>query len=143
LQYLGHPICNDPNYGGDIHFGNKAGKMMCLEARKKMDDMDRNSNSICKPANATSTDIPATDAEIKNAGIGTNSMQKGESLLDFIKRTCVWCKRSKGFEDRTIFEFLSRSEGIWLHALQYRMLGSSGNIFFKTEIPEWCKFCSA
>jgi hypothetical protein len=137
LQYLGHPICNDPNYGGDIHFSNKVGKKICLEAQQRMDEMDRETNSSNKPKNATSTDTPATEAEIEEAGIGKHGIQKGESLLEFIKRTCVWCGRNKGEEDRSVLEFLVRSEGIWLHALQYRMVGASGIMCFKTNVPEW------
>ena len=102
-----------------------------------MDKIDSDANNTHKPKNATSTDTPATEAEIEQVGIGTHEIQEGESMLDFIKRTCVWCSRSNGEQDRSILEFLVRSEGIWLHALQYKMVGPSGNMCFKTPFPEW------
>lgn len=73
------------------------------------------------------TDVPATEMEITD-GISSSCQGTDESIHDFIKRTCVWCARSRRHEnndhdhsilDRSVLEFLVRSSGIWLHALQY------------------------
>ena len=139
LQYLGHPIANDPNYGGEIFFADTMGKDMCIVARQRMDEIDREADvDIVRPSNSTSTDTPATEQEIASAGVGEHSRNEGESLLDFIKRTCVWCNRAKG-ENRAVLEFLTRSKGIWLHALQYRIGGPDGMLYFKTDIPSWSR----
>lgn len=73
------------------------------------------------------TDVPATEMEITD-GISSSCQGTDESIHDFIKRTCVWCARSRRHEnndhdhsilDRSVLEFVVRSSGIWLHALQY------------------------
>jgi hypothetical protein len=68
----------------------------------------------------TAIDVPATEQEILD-GICTMVQGQEESMHDFVKRTCVWCARSNrvGGTDRAVLEFLIRSPGIWLHALQY------------------------
>ena len=118
-----------------MFFGDLEGSSMCQLAKKKMDSLDEGSGSINgQPQNAISTDVPATEAEVLNAGM--HLREKDESLLNFIKRSCVWCARSKG-NDRDVLEFLVRSQGIWLHAYQYQMLGPDGKICFKTNLPRW------
>ena len=139
LQYLGHPIANDPNYGGDMFFGDDHGTKRCQRAKEELNNLDRESTNNCseQPENAISTDIPATETEVENAGM--HERKKDESLLEFIKRSCVWCARNKG-EDRSVLEFLVRSQGIWLHAYQYHMMGPDGKVCFKTDLPLWSSF---
>lgn len=136
LQYLGHPIGNDPNYGGEMHFGDTLAKQMCEKARELIQTYNISSNDPTRSINSTTSDTPATASEIEKAGIGSQERKENETLIDFIKRTCVWCNRNKG-EDRTLLEFLIRSQGIWLHALQYQMEGPEGMICYKTDFPEW------
>mmetsp|Transcript_8573 Transcript_8573/g.17443 ORF Transcript_8573/g.17443 Transcript_8573/m.17443 type:complete len:578 (-) Transcript_8573:57-1790(-) len=150
-QYLHHPIANDSSYGGELWYDDPTGERACLEARNQMDEMDRkqviidtagntDSSTSCadRPDGATSTNVPATEAEIVDAA--SKSRDKGESLLDFIKKTCVWCARSRG-GDRTTLEFLVRSRGIWLHALQYSFAIADGAdkkvLRYKTDCPSW------
>ncbi|KAG7348050.1 RluA family pseudouridine synthase [Nitzschia inconspicua] len=172
LQHLGHPIANDPNYGGDMWFGNEEGREAAKLAQDRLDrivdDDDvsniNNSNSagIQPPpppqiATTTATDVPATEKEIETE-ISQATQGTEESIHDFIRRTCVWCARSNsvGGSDRTILEFMIRSPGIWLHALQYSFspeLGDSnsstaggtttttdepaGCISYRTGLPAW------
>ena len=118
-----------------MFFGDADGSHMCQLAKEKIQSLDEGSGSVDgQPKNAISTDVPATEAEVTNAGM--HKREKHESLLNFIKRSCVWCARSKG-KDRDVLEFLVRSQGIWLHAYQYQMVGPDGEVCFKTNLPRW------
>ena len=150
LQYLGHSIANDPNYGGDIWYGNPSGREACKLAQQKLDainnvnkgEIDHLTQGGKSPSgkNCTLTariDVPATEQEINK--VATAVQSKTESIHDFIKRTCVWCARcGNGGVDREAFEFLIRSPGIWLHALQYRFVGLDGcSISYRAPLPLW------
>ena len=89
------------------------------------------------------TDVPATEMEITD-GISSSCQGTDESIHDFIKRTCVWCARSRRHEnndhdhsilDRSVLEFLVRSSGIWLHALQYTFETTTTTTTTKTTTP--------
>lgn len=143
LQYLGHPIANDPNYGGDIFFANEEGSMLCKDAKKRMEHLDSSSmdtdlNCVSRPSHALTTDIPATEEEVQFAN--KYERKDFDSFLDYLKKSCVWCGRSKGEEDRSVLEFLSRSQGIWLHALQYSLKGPNGRLSYSTRLPKWSCF---
>lgn len=152
LQYLGHPIANDPNYGGEMFYSNASGEQACLEATEKINineerkkrkqeqhsnpDASRGSTDVENTAPKIIADTPATEHEISSI---TTSQQRipDETLLEYITRTCVWCTRAGGnTAERAILEFLVRSQGIWLHALQYKLDG----VTYQTDIPEWCMF---
>ena len=127
LQWLGHPIANDPNYGGELWYFDPNAERSCEEARKEMEAMDQNPYTV-------STDTPATEEEL---GSVSKPRENGESLISFIKKTCVWCSRSKG-GDRALHEFMVRSRGLWLHALQYELLLEEGKkICYRTKVPVW------
>lgn len=155
LQYLGHPIANDPNYGGTLWYGNPEGERACLRAKKRLDAMDSMNKTELnekkteedqtdvsenqQQQSLVTTDVPATAGEIQRMS-GVVRLDE-ESIDDFIRRTCVWCARSRGKEEeRTVLEFLVRSPGIWLHALQYKVTFGGGNgesAVFQTELPPW------
>jgi 23S rRNA-/tRNA-specific pseudouridylate synthase len=134
LEFLGHPIANDPCYGGELYYGDKNGKIMCEQVLEKMNELDEDFDITERPPNATSSDMPATEKEILS--ISTFSKKDNESMEEYIQRCCVWCKRSKG-QDRSILEFLSRCNGIWLHAFQYSLDGPKGRLSYKTNLPPW------
>lgn len=137
LQYIGHPIANDPNYGGDIWYDDKEGKDACQMAHQKLATVkDANSENPSDPA---TIDVPATTVEVKQE-IARAVRENTESIHDFIKRTCVWCARSQTEgDDRATLEFLIRSNGIWLHAFQYTFEGGSSGRqeSFRANLPEW------
>jgi hypothetical protein len=148
LEFMGHPIANDPNYGGDMFYANPAGAKTCAEAKQLLQtfDDDKNNNNhankainalqVKRPENAITTDIPASVEEIQQQQQAHHSKGEIESMIDFIKRTCVWCARANGSEaNRAVPEFLVRSPGLWLHALQYRLEGST----YRTDLPSWAK----
>jgi hypothetical protein len=133
LQHLGHSIANDPNYGGHMWYGNSNGYEACRIAEERLNVINISeemsvkdptkpsySGSSTTTTMTTAIDVPATEKEILN-GICSMVQEEGESIHDFVKRTCVWCERSNmvGGADRAVLEFLIRSPGIWLHALQY------------------------
>jgi hypothetical protein len=168
IQHLQHPIANDPNYGGDIWYGNPEGRRACNIANDRLnainDNADPSSNSeleknnkklkICteirRETKTSAIDVPATESEIEN-GISETVQEKEESIHAFIERTCVWCARCRSVPsaDRAILEFVIRSPGIWLHALQYSFAENSVSDddkkcsandlvkSFRTNLPEW------
>jgi len=41
---------------------------------------------------------------------------------------------------RVLMEFLVRSQGIWLHALQYSLNANDRKMKYRTQLPSWAKF---
>lgn len=159
LQYLGHSIANDPCYGGSLWFGNPDGERACERAQAVLDESnnighDGTTSAVAAGATESSlvtADVPATEAELQrcmhnnntnsNDDAGTSTAKtrgEQEALPDFVERTCVWCARNRcqGIEERAMLEFLVRSPGLWLHALQYKV----NSLSFQTELPEWSRF---
>jgi 23S rRNA-/tRNA-specific pseudouridylate synthase len=162
LQFLGHPIANDPNYGGELWYGDKEGRHAFETARSQLDAMNEANHTAveqltCKHADenktavatsvikeaapVTSTDTPATEEEL--SALAHLQRIDNEPLQEFIRRTCVWCARSRGEGNgnaRTTLEFLCRSRGIWLHALAYHMIDEKGErMDYQTEPPAWAE----
>jgi 23S rRNA-/tRNA-specific pseudouridylate synthase len=145
LQYLGHAIANDPNYGGEVWFGNPQGALACSRARAILDKGTSNENDTSQgdtsnPATGRVTsDEPATEAEVRQVNDFLIARGEPEDISDFIQRTCVWCARhaqGQSFSQRAMLEFLVRSPGLWLHALQYTVQ----DLCFRTELPGWSRF---
>jgi 23S rRNA-/tRNA-specific pseudouridylate synthase len=149
LQHMGHPIANDPNYGGDIWFGSPQGEKVSGKAQELLDAMDTASKEDIvriqgveedegtKQQTRVTTDVPATAGEVQR--MADMCRQEEEPFDDYVRRTCVWCARSNGSEqDRTLLEFQVRSTGIWLHALQYTIRVEGGEkTSFRTDPPKW------
>lgn len=169
LQKLGHPIANDHCYGGQLWFGDEAGKEVCKKSRDWLDRLDRREGRLADndeesvvqsvtPKDSTNADTPATEAEIYHAA-ADRPREEGESIFDFIEKTCVWCARCRGVDRlddlkskddndsavfrRTLMEYFVRSQGIWLHALQYGMTTHDENgrsiTVHRTDLPSWAK----
>ena len=134
LQFLNHPIANDPNYGGDIWFADKSAQQEAQLAHEEL----VNHASVFGGSSQCISDIPATDEEISSCI--KYEKREDESMVDFIQRTCVWCQRSKSLDEkeRNILELKTRSRGIWLHALSYAYSDKQ----FTTRPPLWCSFPS-
>ena len=127
LQFVGHPIANDSDYGGDLWYANKDGQVACQEAQAQLLAWDEGSPT---------SDTRATCAEV--ATMAACRQQEGESTADFIKNTCFLCTRQGGAQ-RSILEFLVKSQGIWLHAFQYTLVDFAGEtICHRTKVPRWC-----
>mmetsp|Transcript_4687 Transcript_4687/g.10463 ORF Transcript_4687/g.10463 Transcript_4687/m.10463 type:complete len:620 (-) Transcript_4687:59-1918(-) len=165
LQQLGHPIANDHCYGGEMWFGDDAGKEAYNTSREWLDRLDRGSGTgtarKLAPDNSTNADTPATEAELYHAAANRQRME-GETMLDFIASTCVWCQRCRGIDDmnsssviskeendkaifqRTLMEYLVRSQGIFLHALQYNLKMAKEDegeeiLCYRTKLPTWAR----
>ncbi|KAL7441854.1 hypothetical protein ACHAXM_008076 [Skeletonema potamos] len=156
LHALGHPIANDHCYGGELWFGDDEGQQSFRRARDWLDRLDKRSSG----AELTISNAPATDEEIYHV-VANKSRDDGESIEDFIVKTCVWCARCRGVDaincfdgsteakvrneeavfQRTLMEYLVRSQGIWLHALQYSLHVNdekgSRVVKYKTTLPSW------
>lgn len=142
-QHLGHPIANDMHYGGDMWYVNQAGNEACAKARAILGntgtDTTNENGSNDALLDRNTADVPASEQEIDQfAGIAQTD---GEPLEEFIERTCVWCSRIGGRDvaEHSMLEFMLRSRGIWLHALQYCIGEGEGNKLcrFRTELPSW------
>ena len=122
-----------------------------------------NGDTTSAPSNSTVAEVTATDTEIYHAA-ANRSRKEGESIFDFIEKTCVWCARCRGVAGalgdsdagtdeskqsnekavfrRTLMEYLVRSQGIWLHALQYSLKtkdndGNDKHLKYRTQLPSW------
>lgn len=153
LQYLGHSIANDPNYGGSLWYSDPHGQAAYEYARGQLDSTSASDKSVDASLIETNgvpaphqgqraprtTDVPATEEEMCQLAQYQRSEQ--ETAEDFIQRTCVWCARSRGGEvHHTLLEFLVRSRGIWLHAIQYTMVNSRGvAVSYRTSPPDWAQ----
>jgi len=151
-KYLGHVIANDPVYNtnhddGDndsdniTWYGNPMGKEMCQRAKLLLENVHNTGKSVqklCVPAHATSTDVPAVDDEIQQRVVMQPRLE-GESMIDYLKKTCVWCARSG--KNSILLEYLIRSPGIWLHSLQYHITPSDGkHLSYRTkDLPDWAQ----
>ena len=132
------------NQSGDI--SNSTDILDGQETKKMKTDIG---NSQCETA-TSAIDVPATEREVQNR-VSTAIRGEDESIHAFIERTCVWCARCRSVPstDRAVLEFLIRSPGIWLHALQYsfpvRSSLSDGDECgeedtfksFRTALPDW------
>jgi hypothetical protein len=157
LQQLGHPIANDPNYGGeDIFFQNPQGESTRRQAHcalnavaaAKQEQQDAESWNDDSKSNEPQSqqqeevkylrtcDDPATQGEVDR--IVETKRGHDESWDKYIRRTCVWCQR----DSDTTLELLVRSPGVWLHALQYSLETGDNRtademISFRTQLPDW------
>jgi len=161
LDFIGHPISNDPNYGGILWHNNPDGRVECEKAQKALDSLVGASADVTSgedkaqkipdekagdghqsSANLVTTDVPATSEEVQHL---RQSQRANEEPLDaFIRRTCVWCARNKNrsHQDRSVLEFLVRSQGLFLHALQYSIATTaddSKTFSFRTDSPSWAE----
>lgn len=137
LQFLGSPICNDPNYGGTMWWNNPSGEEDCHQAQSILDNFD------CVETTSSRSSFPCPAKQIEVDELNLISQCADEPLADFIQRTCVWCKRSRGRSvDRTLLEYLSRSPSIHLHAIQYTVhnVKSNETLSFRTKLPTWSQF---
>lgn len=135
LQYLGFSIANDPNYGGSLWFGNPEGNRACENAQSILNTADESPGTANQ--SLVTADVPATEVEVQRMLADSSKFRRHESLQDCIHRTCLWCARRSdmGMEERASLEFLVRSPGLWLHALQYKVKSLS----FRTELPKWSR----
>jgi hypothetical protein len=123
-----------------MFYANDDGKQACVKARDVLGFDGSDSNQDQEIMDKNTSDTPATQDEIDRL---SNIVQtEDEPAEEFIKRACVWCARCNGRDivEHNMLEFLIRSRGIWLHALQY-CIGQGGNerkgCSFRTELPSW------
>ena len=134
-----------------VWYSNKSGQEACQMAQAKLNAIQiANSGDVnqlmqgddkkSKAPESATIDVPATEVEVRQ-GVAGAVRDEAESIHDFIKRTCVWCARSRtNGTDRATLEFLIRSSGIWLHAFEYRFETSDGeNETFRAPLPLWYK----
>jgi RNA pseudouridylate synthase len=143
LQHLGHPIANDPNYGGDVFYHDPIGLAACQRAQHVLNaeagEAAGGGSSSAVYSSLVTSDQPATEQEVEVC-VAQPARAPDETLESFVQRTCVWCARNpSGRDDRPLLELMVRSSGIWLHALQYSVLlnGSHDPTVFQTPLPEW------
>ena len=167
LQFLGHPIANDPCYGGTLNYGSekKSHIPSWLERRASgppptfngstSSDASNVNGAAQDPASlAANTCLPCTPAtpsfegaagqevamkmekapdanEAAKSGTGGIPSSEpwmlprrdGETLEDFLVRTCRWCNQANQSETVLGLDHTKEGDlhcdGIWLHAEQY------------------------
>lgn len=131
LQWLGHPIANDPNYGGDLRFGLGA------------DDAAVSWEASAGDSSAGAAEGPATDSSGAGGSSGTGRPAAGledtGGKLSERQRgalgDCQACRRGQGefFTDGHL-----HSQGIYLHAQRYVVslsaAGTAGHRFLSPHI---------
>jgi len=143
LQFLGNPIANDPCYGGVLFYGDDNRRKTAINLLKEM--KHKGLTPISKAPHLQDEELddiyfhnPDNNTSINNNNNNNNScnhddqdigLKDGESEIDYLKRTCKYCKESKSME----LESLLHCDGIWLHALRYRGNGWD----FRTPDPVW------
>lgn len=147
LQWLGHPIANDPNYGDEAAVEAYAKKYRLAE--KEAHDKDyRYADGKCaeegegkeQPAVAVAgeekegTQAAAKDAPSDGMDVASDVavVEKEETEEERIERVCPHCATGglSHFRAQQL-----RHEGIWLHAWRYRGKAWS----YETPLPEWAK----
>jgi hypothetical protein len=149
LRFLGHAIANDPCYGGELWYGDENRKKACEEASLILRGLQPSVARTTADCLSLVSDTPAAEEEI--AALAKIQREESDDQNTFIRKTCVWCARSgansngnetemlQRISDRDMLEFLIRSQGIWLHALRYKLTDSQSRrvIDFCTQIPPW------
>jgi hypothetical protein len=127
-------------------YGNPSGRHAAKTAQQRLDvsiqaiPIQADNEQMCQASSTSATmlslDVPATEAEVRSH-ISPSVQRTTESMDAFIRRTCVWCARMRQYQqqfdyseqdDRMMWEFLIRSPGLWLHALQYSFLASNVSV---------------
>jgi len=147
LQFIGNPIANDPCYGGVLFYGDDDRRRKAIRLLKEMkqkgltpiskaphlQDEELDDIYFHNPENNTS--IQTDNNNTKDDGHDHHDhdigLKEGESEIEYLKRTCKYCKESKSME----LESLLHCDGIWLHALRYRGNGWD----FQTPVPQWAE----
>lgn len=140
-QLTGHPIANDPCYGGDLFFNQPERAVLAREAQKRLaaegvvpltrvlhlpDDEYHNHDNTVSKEKEDEFSSAASTADTKVI----EQQEEGESDDDFLTRTCRYCRVSPELRE---LESLLHCDGIWLHALQYAGKGWS----FEAPTPDW------
>jgi hypothetical protein len=94
LQHLGYPIANDPNYGGDMWYGNPSGRHAAQIAQLRLDGISQvipkqaETEQVCQASSTSTTmlslDVPATEA----AGFWRDDKVWIKTILIQFVRTC-------------------------------------------------------
>lgn len=156
LQQLGHPIANDLCYGGELPSVDRESNDACEKAKQWLNELDPKDSSTA--SYSVLSNVPATDEEVRDTGVRRRRRDDDESMLDLIEETCVWCARCRGpaagadtkinlrekVLNRTLMEYFVRSQGIWLHALQYSLILNDMNtkenkMTYRTKLPMWTR----
>jgi 23S rRNA-/tRNA-specific pseudouridylate synthase len=116
LQWLGHPICNDTCYGGELHYADPGAASEAEEAQAWL-----KAHELRKPA--------AKEPQVQ-------PRHPSEDDASYIERTCDICSDEEA-EKVMRMEARLRPLCIWLHALRYDF--GSSDVAFETQWPTWAK----
>ena len=120
-------------------WNNVRGQEDCRRAQVLLESLDHDGgDTTLAPASNAGQLQPATQQEVDL--LQEQNQCIDEPLDSYIRRTCVWCKRSGPgcHVDRSILEYLVRSPSIYLHAIQYSLrVNAKESVSFRTNLPEW------
>ena len=152
LQHLGHPIANDPCYGGALHYGDKDRGIPEMVPSQQTAP---GGGAACSEDTSTEPGDGASETECHTV-VHMGPRGDGEDLKSFLVRTCRFCREgrllargkppSAGERGQVAVAAATRAEGerhcggIWLHALKYERRGdppSADDWSFQTSWPLW------
>lgn len=138
LDFLGHPIANDPCYGGQLFYNQSDRRDRAVDLIK---DMRRKGyHPLSKPPHL-GADIEELLGEAGNEDVKSipqssyvadTKQLDNESDDDYLARSCRYCCDQSNLE----LESLLHCNGIWLHALRYER---PGHWKFETSWPAWAR----
>jgi hypothetical protein len=124
LQFTGHSIVTDVKYGG---------QNTNIASSTQLPVPLANNNDFVDESKKMEQDYCDSTALQQRA--------EGESIADFIQRTCVHCATAGGGgtdNDQAIIDFQRQSQGIWLHSFKYTMTDVHGKrASYETKPPSW------
>lgn len=129
-QLAGHPIANDPCYGGELFFHDPEKQAQCRAAQTLLEacgiaPLSRVLHQPTTSATATTT-AAVTDTATATTTTTTATWtlppierQSGESDDALLERSCRYCAALRQFPQLRDVEVHLHCDGIWLHAWQY------------------------
>lgn len=158
-QLLGHPIANDPCYGGELFYGDARKRQLARQAHETLQRrgvipltrvLHQVEPSIESAATVATSGASAHSSTISKDSVGTSMTSTpchsaavaeerlpGESDEAFLARTCRYCQAMSHRDEQVThdedLEVHLHCDGIWLHAWHYR----GTDWAFEAPLPTW------
>eukprot|EP01033_Poteriospumella_lacustris_P001242 gene1242-905_t len=115
-QLAGHPIANDPCYGGELFYHDPEKQAQCRAAQELLEacGIAPLSRVLHQPTTA-----PASAATPATWALPAIERRVGETDDALLERSCRYCAALRQFPQLRDVEVHLHCDGIWLHAWQY------------------------
>jgi 23S rRNA-/tRNA-specific pseudouridylate synthase len=139
LQLLGHPIANDPCYGGELFYGDSE---RLTEAKRTYANIQaRGLKALSKVPHLIEDEKKDKEKyqeqeQEQEKPIEWYKQGENENITEYMTRTCRYCNN----DELLHLEKLLHCDGIWLHAQLYACGGETvGDSWgpFEAPLPKW------